>query len=61
LPAAGAGRPPRPQGRTATDWDEVAERFTDPWTAGVLLDELELGGRVAMCLYYGDGFGDWPA
>jgi hypothetical protein len=43
------------------NWDEVAERFTDPWTAGMLLDELGLGGWVAMCRYYGDDFGDWPA
>jgi hypothetical protein len=34
---------------------------TDPWAAGLLLDELELLWWVAMCLYYGDDFEDWPA
>ena len=42
------------------DWDDVAERFTDLWHAGTLLDELELGGWVAICLHYGDDQ-DWPA
>jgi hypothetical protein len=28
-----------------------------PWSAGVLLDELELGRWVAACLYYGRGPG----
>ena len=35
-------------------WDHVAERFTNPWPASLLLDELELGPLAAMCLYYGD-------
>jgi hypothetical protein len=43
------------------DWDDSAERFTDPWAAGLLLDELELRCWVAMCLYYGDDFKEWPA
>jgi hypothetical protein len=48
--AAGQTGPTTP-GSATMEWDEVAKRFTDPGPTGLLLDELKLGGWVAICPY----------